>query len=385
MDPETQRPFVASYYGETLKSSDDLKTSACCPIDSMSAKHREILEKVHPEVKTRFYGCGSPIPDNLSGRTVLDLGCGTGRDVYLTSALVGPTGRVIGVDMTDAQLDVARTHVQFHADAFFGEGTKPNTEFRKGFIEDLRSAGVEDDSVDVVISNCVCNLSPNKEAVFSEIARVLREGGELYFSDVYADRRLSPEAKAHPVLVAECLGGALYLEDFRRILNRVGLHDFRVVTCGPVDIHNEEMRALVPDVQFYSITVRAFKVSGLEDRREQYGEVAVYNGCRSLFKLDADYSFSKGIPTKVDSNTAAILRQSRFAGQFSVTERGVHTGLFDESEMIGSLRTSCNPTPTEPSSNGCCPPKQTKPASNGCCPPKEAKPATTGCCAPKEA
>jgi SAM-dependent methyltransferase len=174
---------VKDYYGRVLQSSTDLKTSACCIGDELPRHHKAILAEIEDEVLARFYGCGSPLPPGLEGAVVLDLGCGSGRDAYLASKLVGAEGRVIGVDMTDEQLDVARRHESAQMKRF--GFVEPNVDFRQGYIEDLAAAGVEDESVDVVISNCVINLSPDKERVFSEIFRVLKPGGELYFSDVF--------------------------------------------------------------------------------------------------------------------------------------------------------------------------------------------------------
>lgn len=332
MEPQVQREFVSSYYGETLKSSADLRSSACCPLESVPADHKKILSKLHPDVVSRFYGCGSPIPEFLEGATVLDLGCGTGRDAYLASALVGPNGNVIGVDMTDSQLDVARAHQRYHAKAFFDNEQVSNVDFRKGFIEDLASSGVSDSSIDVVISNCVCNLSPHKEKVFSEIYRVLKRGGEFYFSDVYADRRLSEEATKNPVLVAECLGGALYLEDFRRVMAKVGFFDIRVISAAPVSLKDCSLAPLVPSVTFYSVTVRAFKLSELNDRREDYAQNATYlstsDTCVSSFKLDVDNIFQPNVAQPIDSNTASILKASRFRPYFLVSEAGPHRGLY---------------------------------------------------------
>lgn len=321
------REMVSSYYGDTLKSTSDLKTSACCPTDAVPEKHKAILGKLHPEVMSRFYGCGSPIPEGLNGATVLDLGCGTGRDVYLASALVGTSGRVIGVDMTDEQLEVARRHVDFHTRALLGEEAEPNVEFRKGVIEDLSAAGIEDNTADVVISNCVCNLSPNKPRVFAEVYRSLKEGGEFYFSDIYADRRLSEAAQKHPVLVGECLGGALYIEDFRRIMANVGFKDVRIVSCSPVTLNDEELCKLVPGTTFFSITCRAFKIDGMEDRPEDFGQTATYSSCcGDGLDLDAILKFKKKATLPVDGNTAKILTTSRFASKFTVTEPGPHKG-----------------------------------------------------------
>ena len=109
---------IKDYYGKVLQSSADLQTSACCSAEALPPDVRKILAEIHPEVKDRFYGCGSPFPPALEGRTVLDLGCGSGRDVYLLSKLVGSNGHVIGVDMTEEQLAVAEKHLAYHTDKF---------------------------------------------------------------------------------------------------------------------------------------------------------------------------------------------------------------------------------------------------------------------------
>ena len=123
---------VKNYYGKVLKTNSDLKTSACCPIEALPSALREILSEIHPEVIEKFYGCGSPFPPALEGRTVLDLGCGAGRDVYLLSKLVGEKGKVIGVDMTEEQLEVARRHIDYHRMKF--KFRESNVQFMKGYI-----------------------------------------------------------------------------------------------------------------------------------------------------------------------------------------------------------------------------------------------------------
>ena len=196
---------VQNYYGQVLKTSRDLRTSACCTLDAMPNYLRPLLADIHPEVLARFYGCGSPLPPALENCTVLDLGCGSGHDCYLLSRLVGKTGKVIGVDMTEEQLSVARNHLDWHTERY--GYNRANIEFLHGHIEDLSTVGIVDNSIDVVVSNCVINLSANKHKVLSEIFRVLKPGGELYFSDVYADRRIPEALKLDPVLLGECLEG----------------------------------------------------------------------------------------------------------------------------------------------------------------------------------
>lgn len=322
---------VRHYYGQVLKSQSDLKTGACCAMDSMPAYLRALVEDVHPEVRDRFYGCGSPLPPALEGCTVLDLGCGSGRDCYLLSRLVGAHGRVIGVDMTPEQLDLARSHLDWHA-ARYGYA-QSNVEFRDGYIEDLATLGIADNSIDVVVSNCVLNLSPEKARVFREIFRVLKPGGELYFSDVFADRRV-PEALRHDaVLLGECLGGAMYREDFRRLMHEMGCADARVVAQNPIPLFDAEIERRVGMLKFSSVTVRAFKLP-LEDRCEDYGQVAYYQGSAAAhpnaFVLDDHHLFESGKPMTVCGNTADMLTATRYAPHFKVLgEKSVHYGLFD--------------------------------------------------------
>jgi arsenite methyltransferase len=336
---------VRNYYGQVLKSNNDLKTSACCSIDAMPGYLKALLAELHPEVLERFYGCGSPLPPALEGMTVLDLGCGTGRDCYLLSKLVGPKGRVIGVDMTPEQLEVAVRHREWHAERY----GYANVEFLHGHIENLAAVGIADDctdagdramqgaiaddSIDVVVSNCVINLSPEKPRVLAEIFRVLKPGGELYFSDVFADRRIPAELRRDPVLLGECLGGALYWEDFRRILQYLGCPDVRTVKKNAITLDDPEVYAKIGMVNFQSVTVRAFKMP-LEDRCEDFGQVAVYRGSIDQhphsFDLDDHHHFETGRPLRVCGNTADMLVGSRYGDHFQVLgDKSRHFGLFD--------------------------------------------------------
>lgn len=320
---------VRDYYGKVLKSSADLQTSACCLAGAMPPHLAAIVAEVHPEVRDRFYGCGSPMPPVLEGVTVLDLGCGSGRDCYVLSKLVGPQGFVIGVDMTAEQLAVACRHQDWHAERF----GHANVEFREGYIEDLKGAGIADASVDLVVSNCVLNLSPDKSRVFREIRRVLKPGGELYFSDVFADRRVPAALAQDPVLIGECLGGALYAEDFRRLMAQAGFMDVRNVSSSRLTLNNPEIERKAGMIGFYSNTVRAFKLD-LEDRCEDYGQVAYYLGTMPghphEFALDDHHLFHTGRPLPVCGNTADMLGATRYAPYFRISgDKRVHYGLFD--------------------------------------------------------
>ncbi|TGD83226.1 methyltransferase domain-containing protein [Hymenobacter wooponensis] len=320
---------VQEYYGQQLRTSQDLKTNACCT-DDIPAEHKQILAQLESEVLEKYYGCGVCVPPAVEGCTVLDLGSGSGRDAYLLSKLVGEQGHVIGVDMTEEQLDVARRHIQAHTEKFGYR--QPNVEFRHGYIEDLRTADLADNSVDVVVSNCVLNLSTDKEATYREIFRVLKPGGELHISDVFADRRVPEALRQDPVLYGECLSGALYIDDFRRLLLNLGIRDYRLTAQRRLSIGNPEIEAKVGNIKFYSLTVRAFKID-LEDKCEDYGQVAIYQGTvpgqPHAFELDDHHRFETGRPMLVCGNTADMVSLTRYGAHFKVLgNKDQHFGLF---------------------------------------------------------
>ena len=184
----------------------------------------------------------------------------------------------------------------------------------------MKSIGIEDESVDVVTSNCVINLSPFKEEVFREVYRILKQGGEMYFSDVFSDRRVPKEVQNDPVMRGECMGGAMYLEDFRRLMEKCGFQKYYIVEQTPIQPHDFDVARLVGDTQFYSCTVRAFKCSALEDREENYGESATYLGTMQENKRYMDFDekirFLRKRSVGISGNVAEILRKSRFSRIF---------------------------------------------------------------------
>ncbi|NWX60793.1 AS3MT methyltransferase, partial [Promerops cafer] len=330
------------YYGKELQKSEDLKTNVCItsarPLPKLV---RDALEHIHEEVVARYYGCGLVIPECLSSCRILDLGSGSGRDCYLLSQLVGEQGHVTGIDMTEGQVrctsgapphplsstptsfpsscqvEVAKKHLAYHMDKFGYR--KPNVEFFHGYMEKLDDAGLADESYDIVISNCVINLAPDKRAVLREAFRVLKPGGEMYFSDIYASQRLSETIRKHRVLWGECLAGALYWRDLYSIAEEVGFSPPCLVTASPITIGNKELEGIIGHCRFVSATFRLFKVLG--GSWAGPGQVT-YNGGivgheRELV-FDANFTFKEGEVVDVDAEMAAILQSSRFAEKFLI-------------------------------------------------------------------
>ncbi|HOV69085.1 MAG TPA: arsenite methyltransferase [Clostridia bacterium] len=172
-----------------------------------------------PDDANMCLGCGNPvaIASLRPGETVLDLGCGGGFDCFLAAKRVGVSGRVIGVDMTPDMISLARKNADKYGNS--------NVQFRLGEIEHLP---VEDNSVDVIISNCVINLSPDKKQVFKEAYRVLKPGGRLSISDVVATARIPDDIKSNLLMVACCVGGAEYIDDVKQMLKDAGFINIRL-------------------------------------------------------------------------------------------------------------------------------------------------------------
>jgi arsenite methyltransferase len=324
--------FVRHYYGEVLEQTSDLKTDACCTTEAPPPHVSQLLANIHPEVSARYYGCGLVVPEALEGCRVLDLGCGAGRDCYLLAQLVGERGEVVGVDMTEAQLAIARRHRDYHRERFGYPGS--NVSFHLGRIEQLDELALEPQSFDVIVSNCVLNLSTDKQAVLRSAYALLKPGGEMYFADVYANRRVPAEVSRDPVLYGECLGGALYWNDFHNRAKAAGFKDPRLVTDRPIKITDARIRTAVRGVGFHSATYRLFKVATLEPACEDYGQAVVYRGTlpdhRDRFVVDKHHVFPSGKAIPVCGNTFDMLRESRFGTHFEfIGDKSTHYGIFD--------------------------------------------------------
>lgn len=323
---------VQEYYGTELQTSEDLKTNACCTLTKPPKHIREALSKVHDEVQAKYYGCGLTIPSAIEGLKILDLGSGSGRDCYIASQLVGENGSVVGVDMTDEQLNVANKYIDYHADVF-GYSTS-NVKFIKGNIERLDELNLEQGSFDVIISNCVINLAKDKLKVLKDAYDLLKPGGEMYFSDVYSDRRIPQALQNNRVLWGECLSGALYWNDFLNYAKKAGFGDPRAVEDKPITIENEEIEALVGDIEFYSVTYRLMKIDGLESDCEDYGQAVAYKGGIPendlAFALDDHHYFPKGKIITVCGNTYRMLNETRFEKYFDFYGSwDTHYGIFE--------------------------------------------------------
>ncbi|XP_054635823.1 arsenite methyltransferase-like isoform X1 [Dunckerocampus dactyliophorus] len=349
---------VKDYYGKTLKNTSDLKSNPCVALAAPLPKFiLQALKKVHADVTDRYFGCGLVVPECLEGCRILDLGSGSGRDCYLLSQFVGETGHVTGIDMTEDQLEVARKHVDFHMKEFGYK--KPNVTFVHGYIEALTEAGLEKNSYDIIISNCVVNLSPDKKKVLNEAYSVLKDGGEFFFSDMYCNGRQTEEIKNNKVLWGEGFGGALWYKDLLQLAEEVGFSPPRLVTASHITVDNKDMQASLGDFKFVSATYRLFKVP---KGSTKWCKV-VYNGnitgAEETLRFDCQYTFRADEVMEVDGEVASILTHSRYAQAFTFQPPGGScepcgvkrkTGTGDPFELAAQLQKQSPGSAT----GGCC-------------------------------
>jgi SAM-dependent methyltransferase len=234
---------VLERYSDAAGERED---ALCCPVEYRG----ELLEVLPAEILDRDYGCGDPSRYVREGETVVDLGSGGGKICYIASQVVGPGGRVIGIDMNDEMLALAESH----RDAIGERIGHHNVDFRKGRIQDIASL-VPADSVDIVVSNCVLNLvrKEDRERLFAGLFAVLRDGGRAVISDIVSAETVPEEMQQDPELWSGCISGA-YREDlFVAAFEEAGFTGARIVK------RDAEPWRVVAGIEFRSVTVEAVK------------------------------------------------------------------------------------------------------------------------------
>ena len=240
------RKTVSEAYAKAVSEPEKgcCSSSTTSPLMKLAGYGQDELAELPEGVQATSFGCGNPLAfaEVQEGQTVLDLGSGAGLDLMVAARKVGPSGTVIGVDMTDDMIARARENIR--------ESGLDYVEVRKGLIEELP---VDDASVDWVISNCVINLSPDKPAVFREIARVLKPGGRMSISDIVAEE-LPQWVLESDAMHCSCVSGAVSEQVYLQGLRDAGLEDVTVVERLPYGdaelaalLNSEEMRSLIPD------------------------------------------------------------------------------------------------------------------------------------------
>ena len=321
-------------------AAGEQETALCCPVDY----NAEYLKIIPQEVIDRDYGCGDPSKYVQQGETVLDLGSGGGKICFIASQVVGAKGRVIGVDMNDAMLQLARDSQPAVVQATGYD----NIEFRKGKIQDLaidreavdaflrehpvrdeeglqalesftakmrrESPMIADDSVDVVVSNCVLNLvdSSEKERLFHEIFRVLKIGGRAVISDIVSDEVVPPHLRNDGKLWSGCISGALQELDFLQAFENAGFRGIEV------PVWQNEAWQTVEGIEFRSVTVIAHKNS--DDPCLEHNEAVMYRGPFSAVHDDDGHVFGRGQRIAVCRKTFEVLTRPPYGDHFIAIE-----------------------------------------------------------------
>lgn len=317
----------------------DRQADLCCPVN-YDARY---LKVIPAEVIERDYGCGDPSRHVRAGETVLDLGSGTGKICFIAAQVVGPQGRVIGVDMTDDMLEVARRNAPLVAERI----GYANVEFRKGRIQDLaldldrldaalkaepigganawlragelaeelrlRHPLVPDQTVDVVVSNCVLNLvdARSKAQLFSEIFRVLRKGGRAVISDIVSDEEVPEEMQRDPELWSGCISGAFTEEGFLEAFTQAGFHGVQILERAA------EPWRVVEGIEFRSVTVAAYKWAGEALERNQ---AVIYRGPFAQVEDERGNVYPRGARIALSSRTYEALQREPYVGMFDFVE-----------------------------------------------------------------
>ncbi|MBI2927770.1 MAG: methyltransferase domain-containing protein [Verrucomicrobia bacterium] len=333
MNTLTVESAVKDRYAAAARKTE---AALCCPI----SYNQDFLKIIPPEVLAKDYGCGDPSRHVHAGETVLDLGSGAGKICFIAAQVVGPAGRVIGVDMTDAMLEVARRNAPLVADRL----GYANVEFRKGRIQDLAldldaldrelkahpitdansflaadelarelrvtAPLVRDDSIDVVVSNCVLNLvEPSaKRQLFNEIFRVLRKGGRAVISDITSDEDVPAEMQCDAELWSGCIAGALREDLFLRAFEDAGFYGIRILERA------EQPWSTIRGIEFRSLTVEAFK--GKQGPCFERRQAVLYKGPFKEVLDDDGHRLARGQRYAVCDKTYQLYKQPPYRDHF---------------------------------------------------------------------
>lgn len=316
------------------------EAALCCPVDY----DPQYLKAIPTEVIEKDYGCGDPSKHLHPGETVLDLGSGTGKICFIASQVVGPTGKVIGVDMTDDMLEVARRNAPIVAKNI----GHANVEFRKGRIQDLgldleildqelRKNPIADansflaadalaadlrvkhpliatDSIDVVVSNCVLNLVEThlKRQLFEEIFRVLKKGGRAVISDIVSDEEIPLHLQNDPYLWSGCISGAYTEEGFLKAFEDAGFHGIEILK------RDDAPWQTVEGIEFRSVTIQAWK--GKQGPCFERNQAVIYNGPFKKVLDDDGHALERGKRYAVCDKTFTLYQQAPYRDHFAFVE-----------------------------------------------------------------
>lgn len=319
---------VREFYGQAARAAN-------ADIVNPFADGQATADFIPAVAKKRSYGCGSPVRDAepQPGETLVDLGSGSGVECFMAAEKVGEEGRVYGIDMTDAMLELARSSVA-QVEARLGYA---NVTFKKGFLEEIP---LPDGCADLVISNCVINLSPDKRQTFLEILRVLKPGGRLVVSDIVTDEAIPTTIKNDKQFRGQCLGGAMLQEDLMAMLRAGGFTSMELVKRFPY--------RQVDDTRFYSLTFRAWKPAAAQEVE------VIYRGPFAAVHTESGQLLLKGKRTRLALPDALALDESVFV----VDDQGAVTNMAMVSSCCApqpqtSLTTSCCAVPPE-TAGSCC-------------------------------
>ncbi len=300
-DIEKSRQVVQEFYG---KAAEQPQAELCCPTSYDQAD----ISHIPKEVIDRFYGCGSPVAmaSLEPGETALDLGSGGGIDCFIAAKKVGPGGKVIGVDMTDQMLELAGRNKKVVAENLGYDVV----EFRRGYLEAIP---VESKTVDLITSNCVINLSPDKKAVFREMWRVLKDHGRIVVSDILSEEQVPAHLRVNRMLWGECISGALTEEEFLTYLEQSGFYGLQVL--------KKTYWKEVEGYKFFSVTVRGYKFEKTAGCIFK-GQRAVYLGPQKAVMDEEGHLFPRNEAIEVCTDTASKLMALPYKGAFLVLEPG---------------------------------------------------------------